>query len=190
MPSTAQPEINNVWGSTERQGLVTRITLPSGQTADCKRIGMEGLVEAGILNDMDGLTGVVDQRFVKRARNGGKPTQEIDVAAISEDPESLKRIILVVDRALPHIVVEPTVRLHLRDLPNGKTEMIPDDEREAGVYTDQIGFEDKMFLLNWAVGGSADPRRFLDESGDVVGNVAPSRSVRRAAKRAPRSTTK
>lgn len=189
MPPVTNNNVNAVWANTAPEGTTERLTLPSGQTADCVRLGMQGMVEAGILNDADTLTGMVDQQHVRKVRGAkGRPDGEaIDAASLMKDPESMKRIILLVDRAVPHIVMKPVVRLHLEDLPDGGTKLIPVEKRKTDVYTDQIGFEDKMFLFNWAVGGSPDVDRFLVESGNAVGSVAVEPGVSRPAKSAPRA---
>jgi hypothetical protein len=180
-------KVNNVWANTAPEGTSELLTLPSGQTAQCKRMGMSGLVEAGILNDVDTLTSLVDQKHVRKVRGakGRADGEAIDAASLMKDPESMKKIILLVDRSTPAIVAEPAVHLHLRDLPDGTTQFIPVEERiPGGIYTDQIGFEDKMFLFNWAVGGSPDVDRFLSESADAVEPVATKSGVSRPAKRA------
>jgi hypothetical protein len=184
MPTVNKPEpINSVWAQTTRTGTVERVTLPSGQTADVKRLGMEGLVSAGLLNETDTLTSMIDQKHIRRVRGGKKAdTDEINVGSLIKDPKALGKIMLLVDRATPHIVEKPPVKLHLEDLPDGSTRLIPDDERDESVYTDQIGFEDKMFLFNYAIGGSADVDRFLDESSAAVAGVATKPSVRRPTK--------
>jgi hypothetical protein len=186
------PPVNNVWGNNPRAGSVHLITLPSGQTAECIRLGMDGMVEAGILHDTDKLTGMVDQRHIRKVRGGKSADQNVvDVESLMKDPEGLKRVILLVDRAIPHIVVNPEVHLHLRDLDDGRTELIPDQDRiSGGIYTDQIGFDDKMHLFNWSIGGSSDASRFLDEVANAVEPVADESGVPRKAKRASRNSRK
>jgi hypothetical protein len=68
------------------------------------------------------------------------------------------------DKALPHIVVSPVVKLHFTETTVGKTKVtktIPVEEREPGVvYTDQIDLGDKAELFNWAAGGLAAMAQF------------------------------
>lgn len=176
--------INNVWASSPSEGSTELLTTPSGQTCQAKRLGMVGIVEAGLLGDADTLTAFVDSKHVKRVRGGkGADRDEINVASLMKDPDELKKVIMLVDRATPHIVMDPVVRLHFTDEKDGSTLRIPDADREAGVvYTDQIGFEDKMYLFNWAVGGTADVERFRSESSDAVAGVGDVPRVPRARK--------
>lgn len=186
----ANMAVNNVWASSPAEGTTDLLTTPSGQTCRAKRLGMVGIVESGLLGDADTLTAFVDSKHVKRVRGGKGPDRdEINVASLMQDPDELKRVIMLVDRATPHIVVEPVVRLHFTDEKDGSTLRIPDAAREAGVvYTDQIGFEDKMFLFNWAVGGTADVERFRSESNDAVAGVGNVSGVPRARKSTARGT--
>jgi hypothetical protein len=179
MPSTT----NNVWASSVPEGEGQWLTTPSGQTCQAKRLGMSGIISTGLLGDADTLTALVDSKHVKRAR-GGK-AQEIDAMSLLTDPEGMKKVVRLVDEATPHIVMDPVVNLHFTIKDDGSTVMIPPSDRKPGdVYTDQIGFEDKMFLFNWSMGGTADADRFLDESGNGVASVEDVPGLPRAAKRA------
>lgn len=184
MPPANQP--NQIWGAAAPEGTTEWLTVPSGQTCEAKRIGMQGMVETGLLGDADSLTAVIDQKHVRRVRGGnGQPDgDEINLKSLVRDPESLKKIIMLVDRATPLIVVNPSVRLHFTDESDGTTKMIPVEERdESVIYTDQIGFEDKMYLFNFAMGGTRDVSRFLEQSNDAVAGVGHGKNVPPKAKR-------
>lgn len=175
--------VNSVWGS-KPVDQTEEVTVPSGQTCRVRRIGMEGLMEAGILGDADTLTGIVDQKHVRRVRgaNGIADHDDVDPASIMRDPNALKAILRLADKAMPHVVVEPVVLLHF----NPETdEPIPAESREDGaVYTDMIGFEDKMYLLDYAVGGTRDVATFRQGSETAVAGVADGEGVPVSPKRA------
>jgi hypothetical protein len=183
------PPVNKIWGATVPEGTIKFITTPSGQTCHAKRIGLQGMVEAGVLGDSDSLTAMVDSKHIRRVRGGkGPDREELDLASIMKDPDQLGKIIMMVDRALPLIVQSPEVKLHFTDESDGSTLRVPDDKREEeDVYTDQIGLEDKMFLFNWSVGGSADVTRFREESDNAVAGLEHGKDVPRSAKRSSRN---
>lgn len=196
MPSTpAAPEaVNNVWGQSTL-GKRIFLTLPSGQTCWAKPIGLQGVMESGILGEADSLSSYVGRQFVRKVRGSkGKPdTEEIDAKALMKSPDTLKKIVKLVDGVTPQVVVEPRVYCHYEviDIPNQDTRMIPEDERvcfECGVsrrvhkdeghgwvsaiYTDMIGLEDKMFLFNFALSGVRDVEAFRQGSQSAVGDLA------------------
>jgi len=181
MPPT-DPQINNVWGQAVPVDTSVTITLPSGQVCKAKRLGMEGILTAGLLGDADSLTAYVGRKHVRKIKGGkGADTEAVNVRSLANDPEALKKVVFLVDRATPHIVSEPKVHLHLEFLEDGDTRMIPVEEREEGeIYTDMIGLEDKMFLFQFAVGGSGDLERFRGESEAALEDVSDGEDVQRA----------
>lgn len=184
--------VNNVWGSNVAEGTTVYLTTPSGQTCHATRMGLPGLVKAGVLGEADSLTAFVDKKHIRRVRGGKQEDHdEVNMESIMSDPDQLGRILMLVDRTLPLVVVSPRVLKHFTDEKDNTTKRIPDNERESGVvYTDQIGLEDKMFLFNWTVGGSADAERFSDETSAVVATVEHGSRVSHATKRAPRPKDK
>lgn len=188
------PTINNVWANTSAEGTTVHLTTPSGQTCHATRLGLPGIVKAGVLGEADSLTAFVDKKHIKRVR-GGKGVEdhdEINMESIMNDPDQLGKIVMLVDRVLPLVVQDPKIYLHFTDEKDdaGKdvTVRVPDDKRETdGVYTDQIGLEDKMYLFNWTVGGTGDAERFSGEASSVVAAVEHGQGVSRGAKRTPRA---
>lgn len=163
MPSDFKP--NNVWGKSKPEG--EELTLSSGQTCLARKMSIESMIQAGMLAEADALTASVT-KYTKKVK-GGKPTKaakngaptaqaiELDEHKFLSDPEALKSMIGLMDRALPHIVISPVVHLHYTEKTVGKTKVtkrIPEEDRIEGiVYTDQIDFGDKVELFNFAAGG-------------------------------------
>lgn len=201
-PTNDQQVVNNVWASQpSHTGEVEFLTLPSGQTCHARRIGLEGMIEAGLLSESDTLLAIVDDKHIKRVRNvqGKNPklqdqVSEVNAREIMKDPAMLKKIVFFVDSTMPVVVMDPVVRTHFKilgpaekegDLPN--TELIPFAEREQGVvYTDQIGMEDKMFLFQYCVGGTRDLESFRAETNAAVAGVDDGEGVSRETQRPPR----
>lgn len=190
-------EINNIWATSTPVMVAENVTVPSGQTCRAKRLGMEGLIESGILGDADSLTAFVGRKYIIQHKGGkGKPdTEELNVGAVLKDPDALKKMVMLCDRALPVVVEQPEVKLHFVDAADGSTVMIPPDgspvtvdgkrhKRDKGaVYTDQVGLEDKVFLFNFAVGGTRDIERFRGESAAAMAGVGHGEDIPRPAKR-------
>lgn len=189
MSDTFAP-LANTWGQAVPEGSIRRIKLPSGNECDAERCGLEGIVRAGVLSEGDTLTDVIDKKHVRRVRGGKAPDRdEVNVQSLMDDPEALGKVVMTVDRAMPHIIKNPSVAMHFHDLDepvkNGAmTRRLPEDERKDGlVYTDQIPLEDKMFLFNWAIGGGTpDAARFREQSTSAVAGVANGERVQRKAK--------
>jgi len=186
-----QPTVNTVWARNDAEGSYIWLTTPSGQTCQAMRMGLTGLVKAGVLGESDSLTSLVDKQHIQRVRgrNGVPDTEEINMASLIKDPGQLGKILMMVDRVLPLILKNPIVYRHFTDEKDevGKaiTVRVPDEKREPGaVYTDMIGIEDKMYLFNWTVGGTADAERFSDESGSHVADLVDGEGLPRAARRA------
>lgn len=190
MPPTTDPAqpvetINSVW-ATAGLDQSTFITLPSGQTCRARPIGMEGILASGLLGDADSLTGYVGKQHVRRVRGakGVPDADEVDAKSVMKDPAALKKIVFLVDRLVPQVVVSPVVHLHFEFVADGDTRMIPPEERVKGqIYTDMIGLQDKMYLFNFAMAGVIDLETFRKQSEDVVGTVDDGQGVPNNAQR-------
>ncbi|MET0418702.1 MAG: hypothetical protein ABW022_22025 [Actinoplanes sp.] len=185
------PPVNNVWASNTAEGDAEELTLPSGQTCLAVKLGMEGLISAGILAEADSLTAIVTDKHVRKVR-GGKGVAdgiEVDNKSLMKDAGAMMSIITLADKALPHIVQSPDVRLHYVTNPDGSTTKIPKEKREPGIiYTDQVGFEDKMFLFEFCMGNLAgELATFRGESPDALGAMATRTVVPVKAKRPSRN---
>lgn len=185
------PTVNNVWANTAPSSVGEQITLPSGQTCLARRLDIEHLVSAGVLEQADSLTSLVDAKHVRKVRGGKGPDKTVLTPnSIMRDTDALKSILTVADRAVPLIVLDPVVKLHYTvDADTKQQRMLPADEREEGVvYTDQIGLADKMELFAWAMGDIGGLQSFRDiTAGSNVGTVADGADVPRKAKRTPRA---
>lgn len=155
------------WGGE----LLEDVTVPSGQTCQCRRPGMQGLIAKGILDKMDILTATVNDKHISRVKKGKAAAEQI-----VDDPAKLLEVLDSIDKVLCYIVVQPALSRPVveeqDDDGNTVERPIEDDEREEGVvYTDRIDVEDKMFLFNFAVGGTRDVATFRQQSQAVVGSL-------------------
>lgn len=199
------PPINKVWASNAGSNDTSEITVPSGQTCRVRRIGIEGMIAAGILAEADALTAIVSEGPVAdgkaRMRGHKRPAAEqemIDDRAMMvrllKDQSGLQSIITLVDKAVPLIVVEPVVMLHYEVDDDGKQTMLSklrraaiEKENPGVVFTDQIDLVDKMHLFEWATGSLVDTMgAFRPEPDSTVDSLAVEPSVSRPSKRTPR----
>jgi hypothetical protein len=134
-----------------------------------------------VLDDVDSLTALVGEKHIKRVQ--GKP--QVDVKALSKDGKRLAESLDVIDKIVCHIVLKPLIT----PTPNcnvcGKNlewhawadvkdvDHTPDIEYEPGlIYASQVDLEDKMFLLNFAVGGTRSLESFRGESDELMAGLA------------------
>lgn len=193
MPSEFVP--NNVWGSATGEGAEEELTLPSGQTCRARKVTILSMIEAGILNEADSLTALVDQHT--RKVKGGKTADGVKIdSSILADAEAIKKMIEMADRSLPSIVVSPPVMLHFQEVKVGKTKVTKkysEEERNrlradrpGLIFTDQIDLDDKMELFQWGVGGlkafSSFPGVATPDVGSMVPVVGPSAKTKRRSR--------
>lgn len=141
-------------------GQMEDLTVPSGQTCLVRRPGLEGLIKAGVLRNVDNLSAIVNERHVKKSKKGAQSSVNVD--SILQDPQALESIMHTVDKAVCYCVVKPEIVMAPNDI----------TLREQGVvYTDMIDIEDKMFIFNFVVGGTRDLETFRGGLNDAVGGV-------------------
>jgi len=142
------------------------LQVPSGQMCLARRPGVQGLIEAGVLRDIDTLSSIVDQKHIKRVE--GRADPEVDVQSLIKDEASLLSILDVVDKVLCYVVVEPEILAVPAEM----------DDREDGViYTDMVDIEDKMYIFNFAVGGTRSLETFRQQRDELMGSVDPVEAV-------------
>ena len=171
MPSTPEFTPTNVWASTPAAGSIEELTLESGQTCQARKMSIESMIASGMLAEADALTAQVT-KYTRKVKGGNKKPDgvQIDEGALMRDPSGLQALVTLMDRAMPQIVVSPPVSLHYSENTVGKTTvrktLTPEERDEivqstpGTIFTDQIGFQDKVELFNWAAGGLAAMLRF------------------------------
>jgi hypothetical protein len=145
------------WGTTI--GGAEDLIVPSGQTCLVKRPGVQGLMTSGVLRDMDSLSALVSEKHIKRVK--GK-TDEIDVSSLMKDQSNIDNVLHVVDRVICEVVLKPSVHM----TPNDPTSRVP-----GVIYADMVDITDKMFIFQYAVGGTAGLNSFREQFDDAVGSV-------------------
>lgn len=142
------------------------LTVPSGQVCLVRRPGMQGLIKAGVLRNVDSLSQIVNEKHLMRV--DGKATDEINMQSLLADEEGMDEVLHVMDKVICHVVVKPEVHM----TPNDVTLRQP-----KVVYADMIDLVDKMAIFNYAVGGTRDMESFRAGLDDVVGGMAAGEGV-------------
>lgn len=182
----AEAESDSRYGRGWQKGSDTGmadVTLPSGAIALVRNPGMAGLIEAGVLEKLDPLTAMVDQKLVQPASRGQGAGRKS--GKVSRD-EALA-MMEIADRIAPFVIVEPKVALaptpmctvcYFED--NDTTKHRPEDghdfapkPRDPNVYyTDGIELDDKLATLQYALGGARALESFRDERAAVLDSLA------------------
>jgi len=167
----------NQWKKSS-SGDRVELKLPSGNTCLAKAPGMEAIMAGGFIPNS--LLAILMEQLEK---NSGKPAktkaQEVKeqqefMTAIKGDPEKIAEIFVAVDHVTVDCVVQPEVH------------PVPVDEKDRDpdlLYVDEVDFDDKMFIFNFAVGGSKDLDRFRNSVADGVESLQASKPVPRPTKR-------
>lgn len=167
------------------------LTLPSknpetGERNICKvlRPDPQILINAGILDDFDSLTGLVAQK-IQTIEGKSKITPEGLKDLAAQTDQMLKGLELM-DRLVEAVVVAPkVVWAAVRDVSGqvvrddrGNAKILDPSVRDEDVlYTDDVDLEDRMFILQFAVGGVKDFQQFRREQQELVGDVAAGESL-------------
>lgn len=148
------------------------LLLPSENVALVKRPGPAVLLGEGIVPDEL-------MPIITDAVNKGKGLRPQQQKEILESANGLNMMIEMIDKVTALVVIEPKALYHKREILNedgegtGKWEVIPEHDRDSEeyIYTDEVDLDDKMFLFQYAVGGTRDHVRFREESQRGMGDI-------------------
>lgn len=165
------------------------LTVPSGETCSIRKPDPVALVKAGLIDSLDSLTGLVKSEHIDRVQEGRGPSAvltEADLLEAVKDKDKLRAGFDLIDKVCEFVVVDPKlIRPVKRDADgtpvlgeDGKEIDLRDSERDPSlVYTDDVDFQDRVFIMTVAVGGSRDLEAFRQESNKFVGSLAGSQVV-------------
>lgn len=131
------------------------VTLPSGLSMRLSSPGMTTFLQSGMIPNSLMAT-------ITEALNKGKAP---DMSQVNlEDSEELNGMLHMIDVVTYRCAVEPRV------LPVPEDE---DEERDPDLlYVDELDDYDKLFIFQWATGGTTDVERFRHELDEQVGAVS------------------
>ena len=136
------------------------LELPSGNVCLVRVMGAQAFLSAG--NIPNALMPIV-QQALEQAQKGRAPSDtdvEQVMANLAEDPEKLMQVFDMADAIVIKTVIEPPV---------APVPAEGEARSEDVLYVDEVDVEDKMFIMQFAMGGTRDLERFRSE---VTANVA------------------
>ena len=139
------------------------MTLPTGKVIKLRRAGMQAFLKAGIIPNS--LMTVVQDAVDK----GVAP----DKAVSESSSDNLNDLLEMVDEVTVFCALEPRIY----------REPKKEEERDNELlYVDEVDDEDKMFIFQWATGGTADVEQFRKEAGNVLDLVRASKELEQKSK--------
>lgn len=152
----------------------TPLPLPSGLVVKAKRVELQTFLRHGQVPNP--LMEIVNEALTK-----GESMDPQAMLSTEDDKVNLEMVgemYEMVDKVTLASVVEP------------KIHSIPDDEGDREddlLYIDEVDDEDKMFIWQWALGGTSDIATFRREAGADLDALAQGSGSRGAAKPADRA---
>lgn len=177
--TTADPTPATAW---KRNKARQSLRLPSGNVALVRRVGPEAFLQQDLMPD--NLAPIV-QKAIHEKR--GLPPKALEKAITT--PDGLGKMAEMLDRITVYAVIEPAVQMPpncitcggLDNADNRAVHDNPEDEGhhkfeegprdETVLYADEVDMMDKIFIMNYCVGGSSDLERFRGEHGEAVGSL-------------------
>lgn len=182
MPSSnknKKPKTGRKYGQGWKSQL-TDLDLPSGELCQVKRPGVQGLINAGVLESLDTLTSIVNQETLPKAQN----KKQADVSELLKDPDKYNKMMETVDKIVIHCVVQPKIHpgvvseREILDptLPFSEDDLGRDMTDEEVADLGQVSIKwidefDKMFIMNFVVGGSRDLESFRSATQNALGSA-------------------
>lgn len=149
------------------------LTLPSGATCQARRPGVQGLISAGLLDNFDELTALVKTEHIDANSPRGiastpKVTAEDTEAAtalLMKDKDKLATAFQMVDRLAAYVVTQPLVWVDYQltgEADVAYAERVEQAAKDEAIPVRAVDLEDKMYLLQWAIGGTSDLSSFRE----------------------------
>lgn len=176
-------------GQTANAMALVDLTLPSGATCQARRPGVQGFIAAGVLDNFDQLTSLVQTEHLDKhtAKGQARVSKEQTKKAATElmaDPDKLATSFQMIDRLTAYAITQPAVWIDYQ-LTNESDEDWAKRQKEkpaGAVAVRAVDLQDKMFLITWAVGGSSDLEAFREEFSAAVGDMAAIEGIPNSAK--------
>lgn len=148
----ADPYAPTAWGQYDEE-----LTVPSGQRCRVRKLDFADVMEAGLLDKLNTLQGVVDKHIKKG--EGAPPT---DPMKLLKDKRTSQQFSSLIDDVVIMCVTQP---------PLTKAPGAYKDRKPGVVYVDTVGLMDKMEIFEHALGELnklASFRGGADESAERV----------------------
>ena len=151
------------------------LRVPSGALCQAKRPGVQGLLKAGLLDKFDSLTALVQTEHIEPNSSTTGKKGAAEAAAIAGNPKAVTEGFALIDALVVEVVVQPA--LYNPHPLEGETEeatqrRVGQEILEGKISTEAIDLVDKIFIMNWAVGGSGDLEAFRQGLGEGLDDLS------------------
>lgn len=146
------------------------LTVPSGSLCRVKRTGPQGLIKMGLLDSLDSLTGLVKTEHFDRV--AGQQSAVVNTDAIKDfakNAEAIQAGFALIDKVCVGVVVQP--RIYATPLDDNGDPLPSEQWDPEKIYVDSVELDDKLFILQFVVGGTADLETFRKERAELVADV-------------------
>lgn len=158
--NTGAPEVTSAKAWKQKTSTGTPLVVPSGNTCLVRTPGMQVFIKQGLIpNSL--------MPIVQEAMNKGRAPKNMDFDT-DKNPELLNEMMDLMDAVTVYCVIEPKVE------PAPASE---DQRDEDTLYVDEVDFNDKMFIFQFAVGGTSDLAKFREELGEHMEAVSAGEDV-------------
>lgn len=160
--SGARPRVTTASAWKQKTAGGTPLVVPSGNTCLVQASGLQVFLREGLIpNSL--------MPIISEAMRKGRAPQNSDFD-LENNPEMLDQILDLMDSVTMYCVIEPKIEPAPRDEEGA---LIPFSERDPEtLYVDEVDFQDKTFIFQYAVGGTADLEKFRQELGEHVETVS------------------
>lgn len=134
------------------------LTVPSGNVCKVRSSGgMAMFMQKGMIpNSL--------MPIIKEHMNDSRELQAT-AGDVLENPELLENMMELADNVVMHVVVLPEIQpIPMVPGEGGEMVVVPQEARNPAIlYVDEVDMNDKMFIFQWAMGGTKDVERFREE---------------------------
>jgi hypothetical protein len=157
------------------------LMVPSGNTCLARAPGMQHFVKAGLVP-------ASLMPIIYKAMKTGTPP---DLKKIENDGEKINDMITMMNNVVCQVVVQPRVVPVPPEEDPDHEKYDENFERDDDLlYVDEVDPEDRMFIFQWACGGTSDLEAFRKRAEESLGSPRGRENVQRPAKRASRPRPK
>lgn len=162
------------------------LKLPSDLWVKAKRVELQTFIVHGNVPNplMDIVSEALEKGQKANLQDMVMPDGGVDLDTVREMYEMVNAVLsasLIEPRVHP-IPTENDLMVWNAEHPDEQVDTIEDLRRGDLLYVDEIDDEDKMFIFQWATGGTADVERFREEAAADLASLAEVQGAGAAAK--------
>lgn len=156
--SNSNPKVTDAATWKKSASPTVELEVPSGNVCLVRKPdGMRVFMKQGMIPNS--LMPMI-QKAINEGSSGGE-IQSADVMRdVLADPQKIADMMLLIDEVVLDTVVEPKVHPAPEE---------GDDRWDTYLYIDEVDMDDRMFIFNYAVGGTRDLERFRREQASTLG---------------------